>query len=186
MIAFPPPGRLDPKKLPDISTLVKRKGDARRGKQLLSASIKNDMACMKCHTIRGDRRPGRAGPVDDRQEGQPGEPVRVDPPAQQGGRRSVRHLDHRDHQGQDLSGLLVEETPQAVTLRDANGKDTRVPAKEIEAKTKSPNSLMPERPARLHDRRRPGGRGRIPVCSQDADPGNGLLAHRRPVRQRSR
>src|SRR5262249_52971028 len=53
MIAFPPPGKLDPKKLPDIPVLLTRKGNANHGKQLLAASLKNDMACLKCHTIRG-------------------------------------------------------------------------------------------------------------------------------------
>jgi putative heme-binding domain-containing protein len=42
-----------------------------------------------------------------------------------------------------VSGLLVEETGDSVTLRDANGKDTKVDKKEIETRTKSPTSIMP-------------------------------------------
>jgi hypothetical protein len=43
-----------------------------------------------------------------------------------------------------LTGLVVEETADAVTLRDGNGKDTKVARKDIESRTKSPKSLMPE------------------------------------------
>ena len=45
--------------------------------------------------------------------------------------------------GAVVSGLLVEETADAVTLRDANGKDTRIDKKEIASRAKSPTSLMP-------------------------------------------
>ncbi|HEX5270161.1 MAG TPA: PVC-type heme-binding CxxCH protein, partial [Gemmataceae bacterium] len=40
MIAFPPPGKIDPKKLPSIAVLATRKGDAARGKSVLAASLK--------------------------------------------------------------------------------------------------------------------------------------------------
>ena len=43
-----------------------------------------------------------------------------------------------------LSGLIVEETSDAVTLRDANGKDTRIDKKEIDTREKNPASLMPD------------------------------------------
>src|SRR5262249_23438868 len=47
------------------------------------------------------------------------------------------------HQGLAVSGLIVEETADHVTLRDANGKDTKIDKKDIDSRTKSPNSLMP-------------------------------------------
>src|SRR5439155_26439584 len=53
MLAFPPPGCIDPKKLPEIPGLVARKGNADRGRQLLIGSMKNDLQCMKCHRIQG-------------------------------------------------------------------------------------------------------------------------------------
>src|SRR5204863_3596613 len=46
--------------------------------------------------------------------------------------------------GLAVTGLLVEETADAVTLRDANGKDTKIPKKEIESRSKSLVSLMPD------------------------------------------
>ena len=51
LILFPPSPKIDPKKLPSIAELVKRHGDIERGKKLLEASAKNDMQCLKCHTI---------------------------------------------------------------------------------------------------------------------------------------
>ena len=40
--------------------LATRKGDAGRGKQLLAASVKGELQCLKCHTVRGVG--GQVGP----------------------------------------------------------------------------------------------------------------------------
>jgi putative heme-binding domain-containing protein len=45
--------------------------------------------------------------------------------------------------GLSLFGLMVEDTAEFVTLRDANGKDTRVAVKDIDTRKKSQVSLMP-------------------------------------------
>jgi putative heme-binding domain-containing protein len=45
--------------------------------------------------------------------------------------------------GQVLTGLLVESTPEAVTLKDTQGREVKVPAVEIEEKGNDPVSLMP-------------------------------------------
>src|SRR5207248_2761342 len=58
--AFPIAGRIDPRKLPGIEVLAKKRGDAERGRELMAASAKNDMQCMKCHSIRGQG--GNIGP----------------------------------------------------------------------------------------------------------------------------
>src|SRR5262249_9568100 len=42
-----------------------------------------------------------------------------------------------------VTGLLIEETPEYVLLRDANAKDTKIAKAEIESRGKSPTSLMP-------------------------------------------
>jgi putative heme-binding domain-containing protein len=46
--------------------------------------------------------------------------------------------------GLQYSGLLVEDTPAAVTLRDGNGKDIKIDVKDIDTRTKSAKSIMPE------------------------------------------
>ena len=53
LLLFPAPGKLDPKKLPPISELAKRSGNADHGKLLLAASLKGEAQCLRCHTVRG-------------------------------------------------------------------------------------------------------------------------------------
>jgi hypothetical protein len=48
-----------------------------------------------------------------------------------------------------VAGLIVEDTKEAVVLRDAEGRDTRIPAKSIEKRTKGDKSLMPDDLVRL-------------------------------------
>src|SRR5262249_960468 len=44
-----------------------------------------------------------------------------------------------------ISGLLIADTPQSITLRDANGKDTTIAKKDIEGQVrKLKTSIMPE------------------------------------------
>ena len=46
--------------------------------------------------------------------------------------------------GRVLSGLIVEQTPEVITLRDAKGQRTRVARSEIEELKEMETSLMPE------------------------------------------
>src|SRR5262249_14907043 len=46
--------------------------------------------------------------------------------------------------GQVLNGLIVEETPAHILLRDGNGKDTRIAKNDIDSRKKGDKSLMPE------------------------------------------
>ena len=46
--------------------------------------------------------------------------------------------------GRVLSGLIVEQTPEAIVLRDAKGQRTRSPAAEVQELKESDVSLMPE------------------------------------------
>ena len=45
--------------------------------------------------------------------------------------------------GRVLSGLLLADTAEAVVLKDAQGREVRIPAKEVEQKGTDPVSLMP-------------------------------------------
>jgi putative heme-binding domain-containing protein len=45
--------------------------------------------------------------------------------------------------GRVLTGLLLSDTPEAVTLKDAEGREVRIPAKEIDEKHPDKTSLMP-------------------------------------------
>jgi putative membrane-bound dehydrogenase-like protein len=143
MIAFPPPGKLDPKKLPSIPALLTRKGNADHGKQLLAASLKNDMACLKCHTVRGFG--GAIGPdlsVIGKKASRDNLFESILYPSKAIADQFLT-WQIETTKGLALLGLIVEETADHVTLRDANGKDTKIDKKDIDTRTKSPNSLMP-------------------------------------------
>jgi putative membrane-bound dehydrogenase-like protein len=144
MIAFPPPGRIDPKKLPSIATLAARRGDPVRGRQILAASATNDMQCLKCHTVRGVG--GSVGP-DLSMIGKKASKENLFESILYPSKAIADQFINwqiETTKGLSLTGLIVEETADFITLRDGNGKDTRITKKEIEARTKSAKSLMPE------------------------------------------
>ena len=144
LIAFPPPARLNPKKLPSINQLLVRKGDAARGKQLIDTSAKNDMQCLKCHTIHGTG--GQIGPdlsvIGDKASKENLFESILLPSKAIADQYLTWQIETK--KGLSLSGLLVEETPTTITLRDGNGKDTKIDKKDIESREKSPKSLMPD------------------------------------------
>src|SRR5262249_5369883 len=144
LVAFPAPGRLNPKKLPPIPVLAARKGDANRGKALLAKSVTSNLQCLKCHTVRGVG--GFVGPD-------------LSLIAKKASRENLLESillpskaiadqfltwQIETRRGVQLSGLIVEETADHVVLRDAEGRDTRVSKKDIAERTKGPKSLMPE------------------------------------------
>jgi putative heme-binding domain-containing protein len=143
LAAFPAPGALDPKKLPEIALLAKRRGDAARGKQLLAASVNTELQCLKCHTIRGVG--GSIGPdlsmIGKKASRENLFESILNPSAAIADQYLTWNIE--TSKGLSLSGLLVEETADTLTLRDANGKDTRLAKKDIDSRDKSKTSLMP-------------------------------------------
>src|SRR5579883_780991 len=144
MIAFPPPARIDPKKLPSLTQLLARKGDPQRGKQVIAASLKNDMQCLKCHTISNVG--GQIGPdlsVIGKKASKQDLFESILNPSKAIADQYI-NWSIETKKGLSLTGLIVEETPATITLRDGNGKDTKIDKKDIENREKSPKSLMPE------------------------------------------
>jgi putative membrane-bound dehydrogenase-like protein len=143
-LAFPAPGKLDPKKLPAITELAKRTGDAARGKQIWEASLAGAAQCAKCHTVRGIG--GQVGPD-------------LSMIGKKGGKENIlesillpskaiadQYVQQSITTTADVtvSGLVNGDTPQAITLRDANGKDTVIPKADIASQKKLMISIMPE------------------------------------------
>jgi putative membrane-bound dehydrogenase-like protein len=144
LTAFPAPGKLDLKKLPSIPALAALRGDADRGKKLLADSLKGNLQCLKCHTVRGVG--GQVGPdlsMIGKKASRENLFESILYPSKAVADQYVTWTIETT-KGVSVQGLLVEETLDAVILRDAEGRDTRVPKKEIESRTKSPKSLMPE------------------------------------------
>jgi putative membrane-bound dehydrogenase-like protein len=143
LIAFPAPGKLDPKRLPSIASLVSRKGNADRGKHLLAASAKNDLQCLKCHTVRGVG--GQVGPdlsMIGKKASRENLFESILLPSKAIADQYVSWVVETKN-GLVLTGLLIEETPEYLLLRDANAKDTKVARADVESRTKSLTSLMP-------------------------------------------
>ena len=144
MLLFPAPGKLDPKKLPAPAVLAKRTGDAKRGEAILAASLKGEAQCLRCHTVRGVG--GNIGP-DQSMIGKKAsrenlfESILL--PSKAIADQYVQwKVDTTD--GKSITGLLMFETKDDLTIRDANGKDYIIPTKDVDNKTKSLVSIMPD------------------------------------------
>jgi putative membrane-bound dehydrogenase-like protein len=140
---LPAPPKLDVKRLPSIPALLARRGDAERGKQVMALTLKNDAQCLKCHTIHGAG--GNVGPD-------------LSAIGSKASRENLlesilypsRAINHQYESwtvetqgGLVLTGLLVEDKPGHIILRDANAKDHKLAAGDIASKMKSPVSIMP-------------------------------------------
>ena len=144
LMLFPPPPKIDLKKLPPIAVLARRRGDAAKGQKLLEASARNDMQCLKCHTVRGVG--GRVGPdlsVIGKKASRENLYESILYPSKAIADQYLQwKIDKND--GVSISGLIVEETPTSITLRDANAKDTKIDKMDIDTRTKLAVSIMPE------------------------------------------
>jgi putative heme-binding domain-containing protein len=140
---FPAPGKLDPKKLPAFSELAKRTGNAENGKAILAKSATSELQCMKCHVVNGTG--GKIGP-DLSAIGKKGSKEDlynslILPSKAIADQYLSWKVDTDD--GLSIVGLLMGETENEMTIRDANGKDYKFPVKGTERK-KQLVSLMPE------------------------------------------
>lgn len=143
LVAFPPPRKMDPAKLPAITGLAARRGDLARGKQLLNASLKGDLQCLRCHKVQGTG--GQIGP-DLSEIGKKASRENLLESILQPNKAIADQFVTwaiETKNGQLVTGLLIEETKDHILLRDANGKDLKFTPKEIESRAKSPTSLMP-------------------------------------------
>lgn len=144
MLLFPAPGKVDPKKLPPIAELARRAGNADRGKLVWNASLTGAAQCAKCHTVRGVG--GQVGP-DLSMVGKKGSKENlfesILTPSKAIADQYIQHS-IATVAGVTVSGLIVGDNGTAITLRDANGKDTVIPKVDIESQKKLQLSIMPE------------------------------------------
>jgi putative membrane-bound dehydrogenase-like protein len=141
---FPPPQALDPKSLPSIPALVARKGSIERGQKLMAASSKNDMQCLKCHTINGVG--GQVGPDLSTIGSKASRENLLESilyPSRAIADQYQQYL-VETKKGLVVNAIVIEETPQHLLVRDANAKDYKFDHSEIDSKKKVPTSLMPE------------------------------------------
>jgi putative heme-binding domain-containing protein len=136
--------KLDPKSLPSPAELAKRTGDVARGRALWEKSFTGEAQCARCHVVGG--KGGQIGP-DLSAIGSKGSRENLFEsvlfPSRAIADQSVSWvIDTAD--GTRVTGLLIQETPTTLLLRDANGKDYTIPTKDVEKRSKSPLSLMPD------------------------------------------
>jgi putative membrane-bound dehydrogenase-like protein len=145
LLLFPAPGKLNPKNLPAVAELAKRTGDVARGKAVWNASLAGASQCAKCHMVRGVG--GQVGP-DLSMIGKKAsrenlyESILIPSKA-----IADQYLQHQVTTTAEvtITGLLVADTPTAITLRDANGKDNTIAKKDILGEVrKLKTSIMPE------------------------------------------
>ncbi len=144
LLAFPPSGKLDPKKLPSNAELAKRIGNVENGRKIFLASANSEVQCMKCHMVRGTG--GQIGP-DLSMVGKKGSKENLFESILQPSKAIADQylswkLDTAD--GQSITGLIVAENETSLTIRDANGKDYTFDVKDIDKRSKSLVSLMPD------------------------------------------
>ena len=144
LIAMPAPGKMDPKKLPSIAELAARRGSAAKGRKLFEASAKSNLQCMKCHMAQG--RGGQVGPdlsmIGKKASRENMIESILYPSKAVADQYATWNVTNK--RGVTVQGLLVEDTPAAVVVRDTEGRDTRIAQKNVEKKEKSLKSLMPE------------------------------------------
>lgn len=142
LVAFPAPGKLNLARLPAIPVLATRKGNLDRGKKLFEASAKSNLQCLKCHTVRGAG--GHVGPdlsMIGKKASRDNLFESILYPSKAIADQFVTWV-VETNKGLVLQGLIVEETAEALVLRDAEGRDTRVAKNDIDSRTKGPKSLM--------------------------------------------
>ncbi|AMV25864.1 Cytochrome c [Gemmata sp. SH-PL17] len=144
-LAFPAPGKLNPKNLPAVAELARRGGDVARGKAVWTASLTGAAQCAKCHMVRGTG--GQVGPDLSMIGKKISRENLYESLLTPSKAIADQYIQHSVTTTADVtvSGLLVSDTPTAITLRDANGKDTTVLKKDIEGQVrKLKTSIMPE------------------------------------------
>jgi putative heme-binding domain-containing protein len=133
---------LRPDEVARIETLVRDTGDANRGREIYLQAERSQ--CAKCHRLEGVG--GEIGP-DLTRVWQTHSVAKilesiVEPAREIKEGFATWSLESTT--GQVFVGLKLSDTPREVVLRDANGRDIRIPREQIESLAETRQSIMPE------------------------------------------
>jgi putative heme-binding domain-containing protein len=126
--------------VPEVVAAVERAhGDANRGRKLFT-----ELSCVACHTTRADEPPkgpflGKTATTLSRHDIV--ESILLPSKVIAEGYGTVVFT---LSSGKLLEGFIVRETPDAVVIRTSAAEEHTIPIKDIEERSKSPKSLMPE------------------------------------------
>ena len=134
------PATADSRPLPALSELVKRTGDADAGRKIFETAG----TCNKCHKVRGKGK--EVGPdlseIGSKLSREAMYVSILDPSAAVSHNFETYSILTLD--GLAVTGLLISETDDAVTLRNSEGIDKTVDQEDIEIFKKQKTSLMPQ------------------------------------------
>jgi putative membrane-bound dehydrogenase-like protein len=137
---FPQPKTASQAPLPPLDQLAQRTGDAARGQEL----YKTKGTCSNCHIVQGQGK--MVGPdLSEIGTKLPREALYVsilDPSA--GISHNFETYQALLDSGQTVSGVLVSQDAEAITLRTAEAIDRKLPRAEVESFKKSEKSVMPD------------------------------------------
>ena len=136
MILFPTVQKLDPKSLVPAALAKLADGNVEKGKKVMAATLTGigGAQCLKCHVVNGIG--GQVGP-DLSAIGKKGSRENLFESILQPSKAIAdQFVQHQitTAAGLTVSRLVVAETPADVTLRDANGKDTKIVKADIESR----------------------------------------------------
>tara|TARA_R110002073_G_scaffold5624_25_gene34703 strand:- start:1348 stop:4626 length:3279 start_codon:yes stop_codon:yes gene_type:complete len=139
------PATADSQPLPPLATLVKRRGDVAAGAEV----FRKTGTCINCHKVNGEGK--EVGPdlseIGSKLSREAMYVSILDPSAAVSHNFETYSLLTDD--GSAITGLLVSDTAESVTLRNAEGIDQTVSKEEIEIFQKQSKSLMPQDLQRL-------------------------------------
>jgi putative membrane-bound dehydrogenase-like protein len=142
--SLPAPPKFDPKNLPSIQALLTRKGNPERGKQVMQATLMNNAACLKCHVILGQG--GKVGPelsVIGSKVSKENLLESILYPSRAIADQYITYVvETKD--GRTIVGVIAEESPTQLILRDVNANEFKLDPKNVESKEKTNKSIMPE------------------------------------------
>jgi len=136
---LPMPKAKGGEKLPPVSDLVKRNGNAANGKVVFAGAG----TCAKCHIVNGEGKavgPNLSGVGAKLSREALYESVLAPSAAISHSYETYTAL---MEDGRSVSGLLVSQSPEQVVIRGADSIDVTLPAGEVEELVKQPVSLMP-------------------------------------------
>jgi quinoprotein glucose dehydrogenase len=131
-----------PAEVERIRQMVISKGDPARGRQIY---LNNKLvACASCHTMEGQG--GQVGPDLTRMWDAMSVEKIIESLVEPGKEIKEGFTSYRvvTKDGKSISGLKIADTATEITLRDATGRDHRIPRGEIEELQASKTSLMPD------------------------------------------
>lgn len=142
LLGLASPGeKLSVKQLPPFPELLAMKGDPARGREVY---FRSKADCARCHKLKGEG--GEIGPdmsAIGAKMGKEGLLTSILRPSDAIQNEFAQWIVKTGSKGL-VSGILIEETPERLSLKDGEGRRIDIPIADIDARKKSEVSPMPE------------------------------------------